>query len=219
MTARAGPGAAGEPAAGRRGAPARLAVFANAFVLGAVVMGFEMLGSRYLYPYFGGDLYTWAALIATVLLALMAGYWAGGYMADLSRSPRLLALLVLLAGVYLALMPLAADDVLTAIIETRGDGLGALLAAALALLFVPIALLGTYCPFAVKLLLWSTAATGRTAGAVFGVSTLGNIFGTLFTTIYLMPVIGSRAMTQVFGAVVALCALSLLLAVPRGADR
>jgi hypothetical protein len=190
----------------------RSLVFADAFVLGAVVMGFEMLGSRYLYPYFGGDLYTWAALISTVLLALMAGYWVGGYVADASRSPRMLALFVLLSGIYLLLIPFGADAVLAAIIETQGDGIGALLIAAAALLFVPVALLGTYCPFAVKLMLRSTATTGRVAGAVFAVSTLGNIFGTLFTTLYLMPLIGSRAMTHLFGAVVALCALSLFAA-------
>jgi hypothetical protein len=197
------------------GGPPRAMLFANAFVLGAVVMGFEMLGSRYLYPYFGGDLYTWAALISTVLLALMAGYWIGGYVADATRSPRLLALFVLLAGIYMALIPLGADVVLVAILERQGDGVEAQLIAALALLLVPVTLLGTYCPFAVKLMLWSTAASGRVSGAVFGVSTLGNIFGTLFTVLYLIPNIGSRAMTQVFGAVVALCAVSLFLASTR----
>jgi hypothetical protein len=190
----------------------RALLFANAFVLGAVVMGFEMLGSRYLYPYFGGDLYTWAALISTVLLALMAGYWIGGWVADASRSPRLLAVFVLLAGIYMVLIPLGADAVLGFILERQGDGIEAQVAAALALLLVPVTLLGTYCPFAVKLMLRSTAASGRVSGAVFGVSTFGNIFGTLFTVLYLVPSIGSRTMTQIFGGVVVLCALSLFAA-------
>ena len=30
-------------------------------------MSFEMLGSRYLNPYFGSGIYTWASLISTVL--------------------------------------------------------------------------------------------------------------------------------------------------------
>ena len=57
-----------------RSCPAVAAViYAAAFVTGAVVMSFEMLGSRYLNPYFGSGIYTWAALISTVLIALTAG--------------------------------------------------------------------------------------------------------------------------------------------------
>jgi hypothetical protein len=41
--------------------------------VGAVLMGFEMLGSRYLFPYFGGGIGTWAGLISTVLVALTVG--------------------------------------------------------------------------------------------------------------------------------------------------
>ncbi len=39
-------------------------VYITAFVTGAIVMSFEMLGSRYLNPYFGSGIYTWAALIS-----------------------------------------------------------------------------------------------------------------------------------------------------------
>ena len=53
-------------------------LLALALILGFALMGFEMLGSRYLYPYFGGGINTWASLIATVLVALMLGYLIGG---------------------------------------------------------------------------------------------------------------------------------------------
>src|SRR5437899_3031102 len=48
-------------------------IYAVAFVTGAIVMSFEMLGSRYLNPYFGSGVYTWAALISTVLITLTLG--------------------------------------------------------------------------------------------------------------------------------------------------
>ena len=47
-------------------------IYIVAFVTGAIVMSFEMLGSRYLNPYFGSGIYTWASLISTVLMALTA---------------------------------------------------------------------------------------------------------------------------------------------------
>jgi hypothetical protein len=52
----------------------RAVIHIVAFVTGAIVMSFEMLGSRYLNPYFGNGIYTWAALISTVLAALTAGF-------------------------------------------------------------------------------------------------------------------------------------------------
>lgn len=53
-------------------------IYFDAFTIGAIVMSFEMLGSRYLNPFFGSSIYTWAALISTVLAALTAGYFVGG---------------------------------------------------------------------------------------------------------------------------------------------
>src|SRR5205085_1885100 len=48
-------------------------IYLVAFITGAIVMSFEMLGSRYLNPYFGSGIYTWASLISTVLAALCVG--------------------------------------------------------------------------------------------------------------------------------------------------
>jgi hypothetical protein len=55
-----------------------ITLYLVAFVTGAIVMSFEMLGSRYLAPSFGAGIYTWASLISTVLAALCIGYFLGG---------------------------------------------------------------------------------------------------------------------------------------------
>jgi hypothetical protein len=55
-----------------------ITLYLVAFVTGAIVMSFEMLGSRYLAPSFGAGIYTCASLISTVLAALCAGYFVGG---------------------------------------------------------------------------------------------------------------------------------------------
>ena len=69
---------------------AAIMIYVIAFVTGAIVMSFEMLGSRYLNPYFGSGIYTWASLISTVLMALTLGYFLGGWLAD--RTPSLTVL-------------------------------------------------------------------------------------------------------------------------------
>src|SRR2546421_9563321 len=82
-----------------------------AFITGAIVMSFEMLGSRYLNPYFGSGIYTWASLISTVLAALTAGYFLGGWLADRTASVAVLAVTVLVASAYLLGLPAFAEAV------------------------------------------------------------------------------------------------------------
>jgi hypothetical protein len=188
-----------------------IAIYINAFLVGGVLMGFEMLGSRYLFPYFGGGIGTWASLISTVLCALAIGYFAGGSIVDRHPSPRLIAAAIFLAALYLACVPATADAVMSGILSTVGDGATATLVASAALLLVPLTLLGTFSPVAVRLLVRSTNESGRVAGLVYCISTIGNVFGTLATTFALIPTIGSRSITYLYALLLALCAASLAL--------
>jgi hypothetical protein len=193
------------------GRAAALSLYGNAFVVGGVLMGFEMLGARYLYPYFGSGIETWAGLISMVLCALAIGYFAGGAIVDRHPSLRVLALAVAVAAAYLALVPPSADRVIPWILQTLGAGPAGILAAAAALLLVPLSLLGMLSPVAIRLLIPSTEASGGVAGLVYGISTMGSVFGTLFTTFTLIPTLGSRAITYVYAVVLAACAASLFL--------
>ena len=67
-----------EPSRARPRTTFAAVIYLAAFVTGAIVMSFEMLGSRYLNPYFGSGIYTWASLISIVLAALCVGYLIGG---------------------------------------------------------------------------------------------------------------------------------------------
>ncbi len=196
---------------------ATAAILVTAFFVGAVLMGFEMLGSRYLFPYFGGGIGTWAGLISTVLAALTIGYFIGGALVDRHPTPRLIAVASALAALYLAAVPATADPVMSFILDQFGDGPTGILLAASALLLIPLSFLGTFSPVAIRLLLRSMHQSGRIAGMVYGVATIGNIFGTLFTTFWLIPTIGSRAITYVDAGVLAVSAIVMWL-LPNPAD-
>ena len=183
-----------------------------ALVLGFALMGFEMLGSRYLYPYFGGGINTWASLIATVLVALMAGYLLGGALVDRTMSPRLCGVLLVVAGVYLFTIPLWVDPLFGWILTGIGDGMAGIIFAATVLLLLPLTLMSVFTPFAVRLLLVSISFGGRIVSYVYGVSTIGNVLGTLVTTFTLVPLFGSRALTMVFAAVTIVCGLLMVVA-------
>ncbi len=189
-------------------------LYAVAFITGAIVMSFEMLGSRYLNPYFGSGIYTWAALISTVLLALTAGYFAGGALADRTASPAVLAATVIIGSAYLLVLPSFGHAVLQYVLDGIDDIRAGSLLAALALMFLPVTFLGMYSPFAIRLLLRSAQRSGRVSGAVYGVSTAGAIVGTLGTTFVLIPAIGSRAITLALG-LIGVIAGSTLLALSR----
>ncbi|MFL6796991.1 MAG: spermidine synthase [Xanthobacteraceae bacterium] len=190
---------------------AAAALYLAAFITGAIVMSFEMLGSRYLNPYFGSGIYTWAALISTVLLALTIGYFVGGWVADRTASAAVLGLIVLVGSAYL----LAVPSFVTSLLEWVEGGIDDIrtgsLAAALALMLFPVSCLGMYSPFAVRLLLHSAQHSGRVSGAVYGISTTGSIVGTLATTFVLIPTIGNRAITLMLGALGCVAGLALLM--------
>ena len=192
-------------------------LLANAFFVGSVLMGFEMLGSRYLFPYFGGGIGTWAGLISTVLAALTIGYFVGGAIVDRHPSPRVIAASCAIAAAYLALVPMSADPLMMRDPRTASaTGRSASSSPPPACCWcrcrssAPSRRSRCGCCCARRM------RPGRVAGLVYGISTIGNIFGTLFTTFYLIPTIGSREITYVYAAVLALCALSLLL-VPKAA--
>jgi predicted membrane-bound spermidine synthase len=199
-----------ESTAGSSHTAAAVMIYAAAFVTGAIVMSFEMLGSRYLNPYFGSGIYTWAALISTVLFALTAGYFLGGTLADRTASLAVLALTVIVGSLYLLALPSFAQAILEFVLAGVDDIRAGSLIAALALMFFPVTFLGMYSPFAIRLLLRSAQRSGRVSGAVYGISTAGAIVGTLGTTFFLIPTIGSRAITLTLGALGLAAGLALL---------
>lgn len=188
----------------------QVGLYCAAFVVGAIVMGFEMLGARYLNPYLGSGIYTWAALISTVLAALAAGYFAGGWTAD--RHPSLIVLggTVVAGAGYLVALPLFADVLLEAIAARVENIKTASMLAAFLLMFWPVALLGMFSPFAIRLMLSSTADSGTVSGAVYGVSTVGSIVGTVGTTFVLIPEFGTRAITVGLGIAGIACGMGLI---------
>jgi predicted membrane-bound spermidine synthase len=188
-----------------------LAIYLVAFVTGAIVMSFEMLGSRYLNPYFGSGIYTWASLISTVLAALCVGYFIGGIAADRYPSAAVLGATVLIGSAYILVLPLFSERMLEQVLGAIDDVKAGSLAAAFVILFFPVTFLGMYSPFGIRLLLHSAQSSGRVSGTVYGVSTAGSILGTLGTTFFLIPAIGTRAITLTLGIAGVLSGVLLLL--------
>jgi spermidine synthase len=181
--------------------PPAWVIYLIAFVTGAIVMSFEMLGSRYLNPYFGSGIHTWAALISTVLGALTVGYFIGGWLADRRPSVVVLGGTVLIGSLYMLALPAFAQPMLERMLAGIDDIKTGSLLASVAILFFPVTFFGMYSPFAIRLMLRSATRSGTISGAVYGISTVGSIAGTLGTTFFLLPSMGSRTLTLTLGAI------------------
>ncbi len=180
------------------------------FLAGALLMTYEIIGSRVLAPYIGTSTYVWTSLIGVILASLSTGYWLGGVIADRRPKISVLAGALLIAGSSVAATLIIKDLVLTAIASLDvGLELRSLLAALI--LFAPASIcLGFVTPFAAKLRLASLDTAGRTVGRLYALSTIGSILGTFAAGFFLVPFVGSTRTLYVimFG----LLGLSFLLA-------
>ncbi|MGH7904739.1 MAG: spermidine synthase, partial [Candidatus Dormibacteraceae bacterium] len=175
------------------------------FVAGMASLGVEFGASRLLAPYFGTSLYVWGLLIGLVLIYLSVGYLLGGRLADRHPRPEVMFQLTAWAALWIGIIPLVSYPVLVASqrgFATLSVGLVAGTLLAVVLLFaVPVILLGCVSPFAIRLLLQDVETGGRTAGRVYGISTVGSILGTFLPVFWFIPTYGTRATLAGFSVV------------------
>src|SRR5690242_16047041 len=178
------------PAPPRGAADGRL-VLLVVFVVGAASLGTEIAAARLLAPWFGASTIVWANTIAVVLVALSAGYWLGGRLADRHPHLRGLCVMVLAAAVLLAVVPFMSGPFLDVSIHafdslSVGAFAGSLLGV-LVLVAVPVVLLGAVAPWAIRLRLAGVETAGQDSGRLYAISTLGSLVGTFAAALLLIP--------------------------------
>ena len=161
------------------------------FVSGALVMIYEIVGSRILAPYIGTSTYVWTSLIGVILASLSLGYWLGGKMADRQPELKHLAGVMFFAAAMLSATILLHELVLTVLaVSALGLEIKSILAALI--LFAPASVLfGFVTPYAVRLKMLSVADAGKTVGRLYALSTVGSILGTFAAGFFLLPFVGS----------------------------
>lgn len=180
------------------------------FICGALVMSYEILGSRVLAPNFGGSVFVWGSLISVFLAGLSGGYYLGGKVADIDPSTKKLAAIIIIPGIMFLTFPLYGSMISDWIFSMDlGIRLSPLLASML-LFLVPAIFLGMVSPYTVKLMICSLHTSGSTVGTLYALSTLGSIVGTLFTSFYLITVAGVKMLIMGQGVILVLISIPLL---------
>ena len=180
------------------------------FSCGAMMMVFEILGSRVLGPYVGTSTYVWTSLIGVILGSMSIGYALGGQLADEFPSTKPLAYIIMTASAAVLWTALVKDAV-PAFITRFGDSVEMKSVMMSVLLFAPASItLGMVTPFAVKLRMVNVTNAGAVAGSLYAVSTVGSIVGTFAAGFFFLPSFGTKNTLIGIAAALLLCSLLLL---------
>lgn len=160
------------------------------FLEGAAVMAAELMGAKLIGPFFGNSLYVWASVLGITLFSLTLGYYLGGILSLKYANKVLnLALFGLVAGGFLlASMPFISLMVMTYLVD--GDIVEGTIISLFVYLFPMLCLFGMTTPLFIRLLNPDTNTSGKTAGSIYAVSTLGGILSTFVFGFYVMPEYG-----------------------------
>jgi MFS family permease len=180
------------------------------FVVGTASLGAEIAAVRLMAPFFGASTIVWANTIGVVLVALSIGYWLGGRLGDSRPDVRSLSLVVMAAAVLLAIVPFIArplfDISVDALDEIEAGAFVGSLFGVLFLIAIPVILLGTCSPWAIRIAVPDVEHAGRVAGRLYAISTAGSLLGTLLAALVLIPLVGTQRTFLAFALAIALAA-------------
>jgi spermidine synthase len=186
-------------------------LYFTVFCAGMTSLAIEFGASRLLGNTFGTSNLVWASIIGLILIYLTIGYFIGGYWAD--RSPKFLTMYTVLtwAAFTSGLVPFVARPVLRmaadAFDQLKVGILFGSFTAVLILLIVPVTLLGTISPFAIRLAMVDSRHAGRISGQIYAISTLGSFIGTFLPVLVLIPLVGTTMTFLIFSLFLTVVAL------------
>ncbi|HUG33468.1 MAG TPA: fused MFS/spermidine synthase, partial [Anaerolineales bacterium] len=171
----------------------------------------ELAAGRLIGNVFGTSNIVWASIIGLILIYLTFGYFLGGKWADANPTPGAMYRILAWGAFTLGLVPYIASPVLRAAataFDTLQVGiLGASFVAVLILFIVPITLLGTISPYAIRLTVDDTSRAGQISGQIYAISTLGSFIGTFLPTLVTIPAIGTKNTFLLFSMILLIVAL------------
>lgn len=187
----------------------KLFLYVTEFFAGVSVMAVELGASRLMAPYFSSSQIVWTVIIGVIMIAMAIGNLWGGKLADKTNSPDKLYGRILIAAIWIALIPfvgrwlIAGVSLLLAMFVTKNFLVWAALAACLVIFAFPCVLLGTVTPSLTKFTVDNLDDTGKTVGKLNALNTIGSIIGTFVPTFITIPAVGTAATFLIFAGVLA----------------
>lgn len=191
----------------------KLFLYLTEFFAGMSVMAVELGASRLLAPYFSSSQIVWTIIIGTIMIAMALGNIYGGRKADKDPDPDKLYRRILIAAVWIALIPVVGKYIIVGIsavlifsINTNFLVIAAF-AACMVIFVFPLFLLGTVTPSLVKYSVDSLDDSGKVVGMLNASNTIGSIIGTFIPTFISIPAVGTSATFLIFSGILLLLVL------------
>ncbi|WP_296398768.1 fused MFS/spermidine synthase [Acidaminococcus timonensis] len=210
---------------GRRLLQNQYYLYLTEFFAGMAVMAVEIGAQRLISPYFSSSQIVWTIIIGMIMITMAGGNVYGGKMADKDPNPDKLYGRILIAALWLALIPFLGKYVIVGISAAIIFSVDAnyLILAAFAtclLLFVfPLFLLGTVTPSLAKYTMDSLSDNGKIVGTLGAMNTLGSIIGTFLPTFVTIPAVGTNLTFLLFSGILLLLAAVYFLSLGKGLRR
>lgn len=200
-------------------------LYLTEFFAGMSVMAVELGASRLLAPYFSSSQIVWTIIIGTIMIAMALGNIYGGRYADKNPNPDKLYGRILIAAIWIALIPVAGKYVILGIsavliLAVNSNFLiWAGFLACMAIFVFPLFLLGTVTPSLVKYTMESLSDSGKTVGMLNASNTIGSILGTFLPTFVTIPAVGTSVTFLIFSGILLLLSLLYFISAKRGLGR
>ena len=179
------------------------------FFEGSCVMIAELGGGKMLAPFYGTSLYVWASTLALTLGGLTIGYYLGGELSkrDLAQRQKTLFLTLAIASGLVIVMPMLANFIMMRTLDM--SFLTGVIISQLFFLMPPILGMGMVSPMLISLIAEDNNS-GKAAGLVYAISTLGGVIATMITGFWLVPVVGISMPCIISGALLFLLTILIL---------
>lgn len=191
----------------------KIYLYLTEFFAGMSVMAVELGASRLLAPYFSSSQIVWTIIIGTIMIAMALGNIYGGRAADKNPNPDKLYRRIIIASIWIALIPVLGKYLIVAIsavmiFSVNSNFLIWAAFVACMLIFVfPLFLLGTVTPSLVKYTVEDLGDSGKTVGMLNASNTIGSIIGTFVPTFVTIPAVGTSITFLIFAGILLLLAI------------
>lgn len=188
-------------------------LYLTEFFSGMSVMAVELGASRLLAPYFSSSQIVWTIIIGTIMIAMALGNIYGGKSADKNPNPDKLYGRIILAAIWIALIPVVGKYIIIGISAVMIFSVNsnfliwAAFAACMVIFVFPLFLLGTVTPSLVKYTVDDLDDSGKTVGMLNASNTIGSIIGTFVPTFVTIPAVGTSITFLIFAGILLVLAI------------
>lgn len=185
----------------------RFYLYLTEFFAGMSVMAVELGASRLMAPYFSSSQIVWTIIIGTIMIAMALGNIYGGRSADKNPNPDKLYGRILVAAIWIALIPVLGKYIILGIsallIFTVNSNflIIAGFCACMVIFVFPLFLLGTVTPSLVKYTVDNLSDNGKLVGNLNASNTIGSIIGTFVPTFISIPAVGTSITFLIFAGI------------------